>query len=128
MKIDITFKSDTTPNLRTLKRWQDLTGADAVRLNANGVDQFGYFPPYITDAADVWCGSWVVNDNYSILTHDDIMQVYAMQNSDEFLPAQKMAYLASWGDSWGSPWRVPNNYAWTDAPEIKQIGCYYAGQ
>ena len=130
LSVSITFpnSSDTTPNLRTLKKWSELTDLDAQRYNAGGVDQFSYYSPYITDAAGKWVGDWSVNNLYSFLTHADMRKIYAMQPTDEFTPAQKMSYLCAWGDSWGNPMRVPGGYAWDVAPSVKMIGAYYAGQ
>jgi hypothetical protein len=112
----------------TLKRWDQLDGVDAKRLNANGQDQFGYIPSYITDENGNWCGSWSVNDNYSWLTNADMLNIFNMQVTDEYTPAQKMQYLTAWGDSWGNPMRVPGGVAWSLAPAVKMIGAFYAGQ
>lgn len=129
MRVNITFPPRSQPaNLRTLKRWQDLSGLDAQRYNANGVDQFGYYSPYITDAAGNWVGDWSANNLWSYLTHADMLKIRDMQVTDEFTPEQKMAYLCSWGDGWGSPMRVPGSLPWDTAPLVKMIAAYYAGQ
>lgn len=116
-------------NLRTLRKWEELTDSrDVERYNANGVDQFGYYSPYILDAAGKWVNDWAVNNLYSWLTHSDMLKIAAMQEPDEYTVEQKMNYLCVWGDSWGNPMRVPGGYAWDEAPAVKLIGAYYAGQ
>ena len=111
-----------------LKPWHELTGVDALRLNANGLDQFGYYPPFIRNADGVWCGDWSVNNNWSYLTHADMLKIAEMQIDDDFTVEQKMQYLTAWGDSWGNPMRVPGGLPWYQAPLVKMIGAYYAGQ
>ena len=51
-----------------------------------------------------------------------------MQIVDEYSVETKMGYLTAWGDSWGNPMRVPGGMPWYQAPLIKLIGAYYAGQ
>ena len=97
-------------NYRVLKHWNQLTGVDTEAYNAGGLDQFEFYRPYITDAAGNWCGDWSSNNNWSYLTHDDVMRLAAMQIADEqFSVHQKMSYLTAWGDRWGNPLRVPTD-------------------
>lgn len=153
----VTFPNSSEPpppsNIRYLKKWEQLTGLDAQRYNAGGIDQFGYYSPYITDGAGKWVSDWSVNNLWSYLTHDDMLKIHAMQPTDEYTPAQKMSYLCAWGDSWGNPMRVPQPitlkvlnfiarfilsktlianatklvYTWDTAPKVKMIGAFYAG-
>lgn len=132
MKVSITFPPPVIPPppagiFRTLKKWEQLTGLDALRYNAGGVDQFGYYSPYITDATGKWVSDWSVNNLWSYLTHDDMLKIYAMQPTDEYTPDAKMSYLTAWGDSWGNPMRVPGGVEWDVAPLVKMIGAFYAG-
>jgi len=131
MKIEIIYPKNKPPtaNIRTLKKWEQLTNPrDVQRYNANGVDQFGYYSPYILDASGKWVNDWAVNNLYSWLTHEDMLKIAAMQIADEYTVEQKMSYLCAWGDSWGNPMRVPGGYEWNVAPLVKLIGAYYAGQ
>jgi hypothetical protein len=128
----VTFPdSDPNPagNIRTLLPWHLLTDPrDVQRYNANGLDQFGYYSPYILNAAGVWVNDWAVNNLYSWLTHDDMLKIAAMQIEDEYTVDAKMSYLCAWGDAWGNPMRVPGGLAWDVAPAVKLIGAFYAGQ
>ena len=134
--IDLSIKfSFSNPNTTALKKWEeDPMPADSFSAKLRGdVGQFSFIPFYIIDANGKWCGDWSANNNFSYLTHNDMMALADMQIADEFTVEQKMNWLTWDGlDQWGSPMRcVPVNGTstkWSTAKYVKSIGAAWAGQ
>lgn len=119
MKIIINYPR----NLRRLKTWAELPD-----YNEDGVDQFEYIKVYQLDETGKYIGDMSANNIGATLSHADVVKIADMQIEDEFTVSQKMAWC-TFGDQprWGGVMRVMEDYTWQNSPQVRIVGCVYAG-
>lgn len=132
MTLSISIAFPQSLDIRTTKRWEQLSPSDGFSAAERGdVGQFGFYTPYILNAAGQWVGSWSSNINYSVLPLADMRKVEGWQIPDEETVAVKMRWLtAGWNEKPHSPmWKTLEGDNWYDpGTTIRAAGLVYAGQ
>ena len=140
-----------------VKRWDESPmGADGYNVIDRGnTSQFQVINPYIlgrlegapVDAPLEWCGSWSSNDNFSTLSHADVMKLANTQlvyfgypwgmtdaeivaeldvNLDGYTLRAKMGWLIRDTNVWGAQMRCAGD--WWLAEAVQFIGMVHGGQ
>jgi hypothetical protein len=124
-------ETDTTPNLRRLKKWSELNpddGFSSARGQVNGTaGQQALYTPY-TLLNGIFPG-WGANYNSPQISNADWLRIAALQVADSFSVDAKMNHLASGGGgTWGQAIKAtysPNSN-WRNATDIWMNQCVYA--
>ena len=140
MRIDVTIlpnSSDTTPNLRTLRKWSELTDPlDVAEFSsARGAPEGQTLPqqeiyaPYLMIVGK-WVGSWSVNGNSPEISNADLQRIASMQVADSFSVDAKMTHItaggkAEWGQAIQATYAPSSN--WKAATNIRMNQCPYGG-
>ena len=132
--VSLTGVSDTTPNLRRLKKWSELNpddGFSSARGQAEGqtAGQQALYTPYLLRNG-VWAGSWGANDNSPTISNADWLRIAGLQTPDNYSVADKMKHLTNGGDGgWGQAIKATYSPSsnWRAATDIIINQCVYAG-
>ena len=140
MRIDVTIlpnSSDTTPNLRALRKWSELTDPlDVAEFSsARGAPEGQTLPqqeiyaPYLMIVGK-WVGSWSVNGNSPEISNADLQRIASMQVADSFSVDAKMTHItaggkAEWGQAIMATYTPSSN--WKAATNIRMNQCPYGG-
>lgn len=139
LSVSITFpnSSDTTPNLRTLKKWSELTDPLDISefSSARGAPEGQTLPQqqiYTTYLMidDKWVGDWSVNAQSVTISNADLQRIGAMQSTDTFTPDEKMSHVTGagsgkWGQAIQATYTPSSN--WKAAVNIRMNQCPYGG-
>ena len=139
LSVSITFpnSSDTTPNLRTLKKWSELTEPLDISefSSARGAPEGQTLPqqeiytPYLMIGGK-WVGDWSVNAQSVTISNADLQRIGAMQSTDTFTPDEKMSHVTGagsgkWGQAIQATYTPSSN--WKAAVNIRMNQCPYGG-
>lgn len=132
--VSLTSVSDTTLNLRRLKKWSELNPDDGFssargQLPGQTAGQQALYTPYLL-LNGVWSGSWGANDNSPQITNTDWRKIADLQVADNsYSVKDKMNHLA-WGGGgvWGQAIKAtyPSSSEWLTATNIQMNQCVYA--
>ena len=139
LSVSVTFpnSSDTTPNLRTLKKWSELTDPLDISefSSARGAPEGQTLPQqqiYTTYLMidDKWVGDWSVNAQSVTISNADLQRIGAMQSTDTFTPDEKMSHVTGagsgkWGQAIQATYTPSSN--WKAAVNIRMNQCPYGG-
>ena len=140
MIIDVTVlpnSSDTNSELRTLKKWSELTdqldisefsSASAAHAGSTLPQQEIYTPYLILNG--VWVGDWSVNAQSVTISNADLQRIGAMQTADDFSVDAKMSHVTGagsgkWGQAIMATYTPSSN--WKAAVNIRMNQCPYGG-